>query len=193
MYGYNKKRSTRNLKKLMKATLAQLKALPIMPLPLTESERLSVSWCAAGLPRGALVEISSREGGGKTELVMKLLIENPEIRAAWIESDFTIYPYAILESEISAERILYIEAKKKDPTWVAHQVLRSQLFALVVLSHLSLSENELRRLQIAAKKSSATVILLAPTTTQQGHWPISMQVEVSRNGDGFFIHSLRSP
>lgn len=172
---------------MSKATLAQLKALPIMAAPLIESERLSVSWCAQGLPRGALVEISSREGGGKTELVLKLLIENPELRAAWIERDFTIYPYAVLENEISSERILYLEAKKKDPAWVAHQILRSQLFSLVILSHASLAENELRRLQIAAKKSAATVILLATTTTQQGHWPISMQLEVSRAGDGFCI------
>lgn len=170
-----------------KITLAQLKALPIMAAPLLESERLNVSWCERGLPRGAITEISSREGGGKTELVFKILIENPEIRAAWIERDFTFYPYAALENEISPERILYIEAQRKDPLWVAHQILRSQLFSLVILSHLSPSENELRRLQIAAKKSGATVILLAPTTTQQGHWPISLQIEVSRKGDGLFI------
>jgi hypothetical protein len=132
-----------------------------------------------GLPRGALTEISGPPGGGKTEWVMKFLAENPTTRVAWIENNFTLYPCRLLQQKVSLERVLFVESAR-DYLWAAIQILKSQLFQVIVLGVPELTEVALRRLQIEAEKADAAVILLTESRTAQGCWPIAVQIEVVR-------------
>lgn len=132
-----------------------------------------------GLPQGALVEVSGPPGGGKTELVLKLISEHPGIKVAWVEESLTIYPGAFAQQKVSLQRVLFIETTRY--LWAVHQILRSQLFGMVILSARVANEVERRRLQIAAEKASASVILLAEQATGQGSWPIAVQLSVRRS------------
>ncbi len=132
-----------------------------------------------GIPQGALTAIVSPAGGGKSELVFQFLGENPRLRVAWIEEELTLYPCALERFDVGLERVLLIEAAQEG-LWCAHQVLRSQLFEVVVLMLRQLEEMDLRRLQLAAEKSGAALILLRETPIVRGAWAIHLRLRVRR-------------
>src|SRR5262245_11482106 len=104
------------------------------------------------LPRGAIIEISGAPGAGKTELVLTLLAGNPQTRVAWVEEIFTVYPCAFPQSGVDLDRVLFVRQDPacEEPLWAAHQILKSQVFGLAVLSMASRKLEDvvtLRRLQ----------------------------------------------
>lgn len=127
-----------------------------------------------GLPRGALVEIS---GAGKTECVAQFLAENAETPAAWIESEFSLYPPALLQRQRKLENTFFVEAGK-DATWAAATILRARLFPLLVYhAPYTQDERQLRRFQLLAEKAEATMILLAKRKPHAA-WPIALSLEL---------------
>lgn len=160
---------------------------------------LPFSILSRGIPLGALIEVSGPAGGGKTEVVLQFLAENPQLKVAWVENSMTIYPCVFLEKKLELNRVLFVETL--DLLWVAHQVLKSQIFGVLVLpptrvvlnssSHDSshsrgegliaqINEVQLRRLQIAAEKAQVSVFLLTEMALEEGAWPISVQIQVRR-------------
>ena len=140
-----------------------------------------------GMPRGALIEIGGCPGSGKTELVLQFLAENPKLRVAWIEKEFSIYPCAFAEHEIDLGRLLFVDPGPKTAMWCAHQILKSQLFEVITITEeegARSDENSLRRLQLLAQKSQSTIFLLNSEARTEKHWPISMQLEVKRSPKG---------
>jgi hypothetical protein len=136
-----------------------------------------------GLPQGALIEVSGAPGGGKTEVVLQILAQNPGVRVAWIEEELTVYPCRFPQSQVDLGRVLFVEGETAaENLWAVHQTVRSQLFGIVV-AHFStpLQEMELRRLQLAAERAQASVILLSETPAKRGTWPLSIQLSVTRN------------
>ncbi|HUP56075.1 MAG TPA: hypothetical protein VM598_01390 [Bdellovibrionota bacterium] len=137
-----------------------------------------------GLPRGAIIEISGVPGAGKTELVLKFLAVNPQARVAWIEQEFTAYPCAFPQQGVRLDRVLFVQVTSDDPLWTVHQVLKSQVFGMAVLTlsreHLR-DPVALRRLQIAAERSGCSVILLTDRPSSTACWPVSVQIQVSRD------------
>jgi hypothetical protein len=136
-----------------------------------------------GLPKGALIEISGNAGGGKTEVVLRFLAQNPSVRVAWVEEEFSIYPSAFPQNSVGLERVLFVDSPPGETLWTVHQILRSQVFGVVILkkSQFSMDEMALRRLQLAAEKSQITVILLTDQPARKGTWPISVQLQASRS------------
>ena len=133
-----------------------------------------------GIPRGAITEISGADGSGKTEVVLRFLAEHPGMRVAWIETELTAYPCTFMQMNVDLVRVLFVEAGEQ-AVWAAMQTLRSGLFGAVILSsHASCNEMDLRRLQLASEKSELATLLLCPTPTTHNHWPIQMQLHVSR-------------
>ena len=138
-----------------------------------------------GVPKAGIVEFCGPTGGGETEFLIQFLVENPHLQVAWLEERFSVYPCGLANRGLSLERILFIEAAR-DLLWSSLQVLRSQLFSVVVLSGASLcqgkqTEQNLRRLQLDAKQSGTTIIFLQEDATKQGGWPIQLQIEIRRN------------
>lgn len=152
------------------SALAELRAR-IGALTSRSSERLAYSLYAEGLPRGALVEISGR---GKTEAAVRFLAEN-SLPVAWIEERFSLFPTALLQREVDPARILFLECGK-DSAWAAAQVLRSQLFPILVYSAPYGDERELRRFQLLSETTKATMLLLRPKPSRA--WPIALHLKV---------------
>ena len=135
-----------------------------------------------GRPKGAVVEVSGSAGGGKTEIVLRFLAENPEARVAWIEDEMTVYPCAFPQNRVGLERVLFVESRPQDTLWTVHQILRSSVFGVIVLRvRNALDEMALRRLQLAAEKTQTTVVLLSEEAARRGTWPIAVQLQASRS------------
>jgi hypothetical protein len=192
-------------------TTALLTALRDLPSVLKLTPRLeahSFSRLEGGIPQAALVELSGAAGGGKTELCLRFLSEHPELRVAWVEENLTIYPNAFPQNGVALERVLFVETERErveravsrlrsrsserargaerfasaDALWTVHQMLRSRLFGVLVLTAPIAEEMALRRLQLAAEQARATVILLTESETLRRSWPFALQARVERQG-----------
>lgn len=149
-----------------------------------------------GIPRGAITEISGREGGGKTEFLMDFLKANANLRVAWVESRMTVYPFALAAHGISLRRILFVEPPVTNLVWTLHQLLKSGLFEVVVLSHAVLPDVDLRKLQIFSEQAQAAMVMLADEPRREGSWPLALQLEVRRKTGGscdLEIEVLKAP
>lgn len=142
--------------------------------PRVQRERWSCSFLPSGLPKGAITEIS---GSGKTELTLRFLAENPELKVAWVEGTFCVYPFAFLQRQVSLDRVLFVEGGK-ETSWCVLQLLKSQTFAVVVVYVEKCELANLRRWQLTAEKSQAAVIWLSPRP--QRLWPVSLQISTHR-------------
>lgn len=141
---------------------------------------------AQGFPKGSVVEIF---GPGKTEFLVKFLAENKGLRVAWIEPQITIYPFAFLQRDVDLSRILFVEADKEN-VWATLQILQAQIFQVVALSFQNFDDRNLRKIQLAAEKSQALVVLLNKESTAS--WVPSVQLHVERPlGLDFHVSALR--
>lgn len=140
----------------------------------TQKESFDFSLLHEGVPKGAITEVI---GSGKTEFVLALLAEQAETKVAWIEESFSVYPFGFLQRNVQLGRVLFVESGA-ETCWSALQVLKAQVFQIVVLYSESLGLNELRKIQLAAEKSQVAVLWL--TAESRGLWPVSLQVKVGR-------------
>jgi hypothetical protein len=138
----------------------------------SREQALPYSLLSQGMPKGVLVEMT---GAGKTESAVRFLAENPELGAAWIESSFSLYPPAVAQRQRSLENTFFVEAGK-DSAWAASTILRSRLFPVVVYKAPYRDERELRRFQLLAERSRATMLLLGAKPLAS--WPIALSLEV---------------
>jgi hypothetical protein len=156
---------------------------------------LSFSLLEEGIPKGAITEIS---GPGKTEFLVRFLSEHPSLKVAWIEDQFSIYPYAVFQKKGHLQRILFAEAGNNS-LWALMQILRSQVFGIIVFSSTTTTplsksgdgggmgqascrtcfdERTMRAMQLAAEKSQTAVVFLRDEP--EDSWPISLQIRVER-------------
>jgi hypothetical protein len=142
-------------------------------------ESFALSCLKGGIARGALTEVSGPAGGGKTEVVLRFLAENPKLRAAWIEEALSVYPCAFPLHGVNLNRVLFVRDPGTHAVWAAQQILRSGIFPVVVLAVKALAELDLRRLQLAAEQSNASVLLLSEEPAR-GAWAIGHQLEIRR-------------
>lgn len=154
--------------------MSSLAALKNLIGPLVQKETLGFSLLPDGCPKGAITEVV---GSGKTEFVLALLAEHPQLKVAWVEENLSIYPVAFLQRNVSLNRVLFVESGR-ETCWCALQALKAQIFQVVVLYAENLKLAELRKIQLAAEKSQALVFWL--TARPQSLWPVSLQVEVRR-------------
>lgn len=150
-------------------------ARELLPFPLSP---------AGGLSRGALAEIT---GPGKTEAAAALLAENPGLRAAWVESRFSLLPSALPQRRVNLEKIFFVEAGAEAP-WAVSAVLRSRLFPIVVYHAPYGEERELRRFQLLAEKAACTMLLLGEAPSLDA-WPI--RVSLAARGRGARLQQVK--
>lgn len=134
---------------------------------------LPFSRLASGLPRGALVELT---GAGKTSVAAQFLAENPGLRAAWVESRFSLLPSAFPQRSVQLEKIFFVEGGTHS-AWAAATILRAQLFPVLVYHAPYGEERELRRFQLLAERSNTTMLLLGQKPLEQRAWPIRLSLE----------------
>ncbi len=152
-------------------TLDELRALVQTKI---RKESLSSSYLQSGIPMGAITEIS---GAGKTEFTLKFLAEHPELKVAWVEKSFSAYPIGFLQRHVSLSQMFFVESAEQT-NWVLLQVLRAQIFSVVVVYSDDIDLKTLRRIQIASEKAQTATIWLS--MKQSSSWPVCLQVNVHR-------------
>ncbi len=179
----------------MKPSLNELRHLSHQICATSQPGMLPFPGLPQGIPRGTLTELCGPPGCGKTELLIRFLILSPSLHAAWIEKGLTLYPFTLFENRIEPSRVLLIDlsgANAADPHWIARQALSTPGFPVVVLSQISATEIEMRRLQLFARKAQAQIFFLneVPTPARKGGWAITTQLRVHRHSER---KSWRSP
>ena len=159
----------------MDAVLAQLKQLVDTR---TEKSTVAFSLLPSGLPQGAITEIS---GHGKTEFVLQFLREQPDLGVAWIEKNFSAYPFGFLQQQINLDRVLFMEGQR-EIDWCIYQALRAQVFQVVVVYCDQLDLKSLRRIQLQSEKSLACTLWLTDEPKQA--WPVHLRIRIERSPDG---------
>jgi hypothetical protein len=142
----------------------------------TLREHFPFSSVIRGIPRGAVTNIY---GIGKTEITLGFLAENQSAKIAWIEDRFSIFPCGVLQRKVDLDRILFSEAGR-EYIWTALQVLRSQIFQIVVVLGHPKDQSIIRRLQLTAEKSNVALILLSDSPIKA--WGVSLAIRASRSG-----------
>lgn len=189
----------------MRTSLAELKSLSGILKIQPSRETFAFSAWKDGIPRGAITEISGPPGCGKSEAILRFLAENPKLRAAWIEEQLTAYPCAFPQQGVGLDRVLFAEPGEQT-LWATHQILRSGIFAVVILASSPLkmarrhpdqdvatAEMNLRRLQLAAEQANASLILLVEEPISCRNWAISLRLQVIRKADSVVIRPWIPP
>jgi len=122
------------------------------------------------LPCGGIVSIG---GFGKTTKAVHFLSEHPDLSVAWIEERFSVYPCAMLQQRVALSKVLFTEADR-NTIWTCLQILQSGLFKIVVICSSFYEQNFLRKIQLAAEKAHAVVILLSEKPISS--WTIVLQI-----------------
>lgn len=158
-------------------SLPELKALLKTPL---QKEVFFCQGLPSGIPRGA---VTALEGYGKLEWILQFLEQHPKLPVAWIESQLTAYPLAIAQRGTELDRILFVDSQKNQTHWAALQVIRSQLFPVVILYTQTIDSDQLRQIQIESERSQTATLLLLPLYHQvrQFHlWPVQLHLRVRK-------------
>ena len=142
-------------------------------------QRLAWPLYAPGLPLGALTQLVGPAGGGKTEALLALAAAHPGLRLAWVERRLSAYPPGLASRGLDLRAALFVEGGERY-AWALTEVVRSQLFKLVVAATPLSGELPLRRLQLAAEAAQAGVVFLASDAGQA--WPITLRLDVRREG-----------
>jgi hypothetical protein len=157
-------------------TLSQLRQLPGLraalaaPLP---AGRLPFALHEPGLPLGALTHLG---GARRTSALLALLAEHPELRAAWVEERVTAYPPALARQGLRLERLLFVQAPPQHYFWALTQVVRSQLFKVVVAASPMRGEGiPLRQLQLACEQAACALIVVGEV--EGPAWPVRLWLE----------------
>ncbi|MBX9768868.1 MAG: hypothetical protein K2X47_16465 [Bdellovibrionales bacterium] len=156
-------------------------------LGLKHQKFLSFSLWESGMPRPGLVEISGSLGSGKTEAVLVFLKEHPELRVVWIEERFNFFPTCLGQHQLSADRFLFIAARKDNADWAFQQVISAQIFDVVILSGVVWNETSLRRAQILSEKNNASVVCLQNESVRKAVWAFDFQLQSIRTSEGLSL------
>lgn len=169
------------------STLEELRYLISAKQGFHDRQYLQCSSLSTGIPRGAITQIC---GFGKTQAAVDLIKENPDIKTAWIESEFELNPLAVAQQEVDLTRILFAEAGEH-MIWACHQILKSHLFPLVVLKEAPMEDLLLRKLQLAAEKSQSALVIL--TEEFSSSWPVSLMLKAHKTSsqEGIELEILR--
>jgi hypothetical protein len=145
---------------------------------------LGFSLYPPGLPLGAITHLSGQE---RTQALLQLLAEHPQLKASWVEQSLSAYPPGFAQAGIRLENLLFVQAGDQ-VAWTLSQLLRSQIFQVVVAASPLKGELELRRLQLAAEKAGSILLCLAGV--EGPDWPIKLWLGCSRTREGLRLHTL---
>ncbi len=137
----------------------------------TQKNAVRFSCIPGGVPEGGLTEFV---GPGKTSLFLSFLAEHPEMQAAWVETQTTLYPFGVRKKGVQLSQVFYVEAGEQ-MVWSILQVLRSGVFSAVAVAGEVPDLMDLRRIQLAAESTKTCVFFLVEEAS--GLWPIRLSVQ----------------
>lgn len=176
----------------------------VRPLPLGLG-KLDEALPEGGLPRGAVVEISSPYGlarastlalaacaSAQAEAKLRFGEETAEAWCAWLDPAGSLFAPALVRGGIDLERLLVVQPSSEDLGRVAVRVASSGAFAVVVIDltgvpgcraaeRLDRWLNPVRRLCLAVEGSETTILLLTDANAQRSlPLPVALRLEVDR-------------
>ncbi len=157
-----------------------------------------------GWPRHALTEILVEQYGiGELELLMpalsRLSADDPVVPyaepgwIAWVAPPFQPYPPALSGWGLNLSRLLIVRPKDdSEILWSAEQALSSGTCSAVLLWPEKLSDQDSRRLQLAAEKGRSWAIAFRPRRARQQPSAAALRIELEADQVGTHLHIFKS-
>lgn len=162
----------------------------------TGYEKLDRHLPGGGWPMHTLTEVLTAQYGiGELQLFMpalaRLSAEDPVVPygepgwIAWIAPPFQPYPPALDAWGINLSRLLIVRPKDDgDILWSAEQALSSGTCAAVLLWPGTLSDQDSRRLQLAAEKGQSWAIAFRPASARNEPSAAAVRMELEADASG---------
>ena len=139
-----------------------------------------------GWPAGALTELYCPvEGIGEFSLLLPLLVRltGAGKRVVLVAPPHLPYSQALSERGVKLDKLVLLSPQSaRDTLWAAEQTLRCAAVGLVVAWPQRAHDRELRRLQLAAETSGATMILYRPLREARTFSPAALRMVVQPSG-----------
>lgn len=170
----------------------------------TGYEKLDRHLPGGGWPRHALTEIlTGQYGVGELELLMpalsRLSADEPAVPftepgwVAWVAPPFQPYPPALDAWGINLSRLLIVRPKATgDILWSAEQALSSGTCAAVLLWPEQLSDQDSRRLQLAAGKGQSWAVAFRPLEARGEPSAAALRLEIHADPSGTHLEIFKS-
>jgi cell division inhibitor SulA/protein ImuA len=167
-------------------------------------EKLDRYLPGGGWPPQALTEILTEAYGvGELRLLMpalaRLSAEDPLADfgepgwIAWIAPPFQPYPPALKGWGINLSRLLIVRPKSdSDILWSAEQALSSGTCAAVLLWPPLLSDQDSRRLQLAAEKGGSWAVAFRPRRARRQPSAAALRIEMHADEEGTHLEIFKS-
>jgi cell division inhibitor SulA len=148
-----------------------------------------------GWPIGALVElIAAREGSNELSILLPALarLSRDERWIVFANPPHIPYPLALARSGVDLSRILVIHSRSgADLLWSMEQSLRSGACSAVLAWPGRLSEQAIRRTQLAAETGQALALYFPSCGTVPQASPVPYRLRVESRADGISIEILK--
>lgn len=139
-----------------------------------------------GWPAGALTELYCPvEGIGEFSLLMPLIVRLTSAgrRVVLVSPPHLPYSQALSERGVKLDKLVLLSPQSaRDTLWAAEQTLRCTAVGLVVAWPQRAGDRELRRLQLAAETSGATLIVYRPAREARSFSPAALRIAVRPDG-----------
>jgi hypothetical protein len=159
----------------------------------TGFEALDAALPQGGWPIGALTELLSNVSGiGELRLLMPALaaLTRAGRYLALIDPPFLIYPPALAQHGVSLERVVLVRPRDEAPSvslWAMEQALRCAAFGAVLAWPRTLSDKELRRLQLAAETGRNLGVLYRSFAAAEVASPAALRLALAPSSQGLQI------
>jgi protein ImuA len=165
--------------------------IPSVPTGFAE---LDVLLPGGGWPAGALTEIHvERTGVGELQLVMPAAarLTRSGRWLALIAPPYVPYAPALVAHGVNLSRLLLVRTSTTDDSlWACEQALRSQTCGAALAWLGLIHERALRRLQLAAESSGASLLLYRPSRATPAS-PAALRLHVSKSQSRTLVRILK--
>lgn len=176
-----------NLRKQMGTSLRSLEQLkPPEGLP-TGVELLDNFLLWRGIPKGDLSLFLGKPGTGATSLWLHAAREVHANNkwAAWINSDWTLLPNALLARQLNLKRLLVVEKPKEASQlfWILQEMITSSLFEMIGchLPEALLKNHQLQKLKKLARTHQVALVLVSHVKNWKMNPLFSLVIDCNRD------------
>ncbi len=167
-------------------------------------EKLDRQLPGRGWPPNSLTEILTEQYGiGELQLLMpalsRLSADDPLAPCAepgwiaWVAPPFQPYPPALQQWRINLSRLLIVRPKDdSEIIWSAEQALSSGTCSAVLLWPERLSDQDSRRLQLAAEKGSSWCIAFRPLSARNQPSAAALRIAMRADNQGTHLDVFKS-
>ena len=155
-----------------------------------------------GWPHAGLIEIlPTCFGAGELSLLLPALAaatRRPEARwCAWVAPPLQPFAPALAEYGVALERVLVVDARKKDAKgksalWAFEQMLRSGVCDIALAWLRNALPRQIRRLHLAAEQGATLGVLFRPREAARDPSPAALRVAVEPVPPGVRVTLLKS-